>query len=214
MKSIKWLGLALIVLSLGCHMSVNKSVDVPDGSKTHHGYTSVNGSIRVGSECSIHGVCRSINGSIEVGANSQVRKIQSVNGSILVMEGVKIREAVEAVNGGVEMEQGSETAAIKMVNGPVSLDSATVTGGISTYNGNISLDNGSVVKGDIRIKKRRHGRNEDEREKEETLIIEILNRSTVQGDIVVLDPEQKVDVILAGDGKVKGKVIKANVIQR
>lgn len=213
MKSVKWLVIAPIVLLFGCNVSINKGVDVPDGSKVHHGYTSVNGSIRIGSECSIHGVCRSVNGSIEVGANSIVRKVQSVNGSILVMAGARIREAVEAVNGGIEMEQGAETAAVKMVNGPVSLDSAKVTGGISTYNGNITLDNGSVVKGDIRIKKRRHGHDENGR-KEETLIIEILNRSLVEGGIVVLDPEQKVDVILAGGGKVGGKVVGANVIQR
>jgi DUF4097 and DUF4098 domain-containing protein YvlB len=112
------------------------------------------------------------------------------------------------------MEEGTEAANVTTVNGPVSLDSAAVTGGIATYNGNIALDNGSVVRGDIRIKKRKHGQHHADQEKEETLIIEILNRSTVEGDIVVLDPEQKVDVILAGGGKVKGKVIKANVIQR
>jgi DUF4097 and DUF4098 domain-containing protein YvlB len=130
------------------------------------------------------------------------------------MEWAKIREAVEAVNGGVEMEQGTEAADVKTVNGPVSLDSAAVTGDIVTYNGNIALDNGSVVKGDIRIKKRKHGQHHADQNREETLVIEIMNRSSVEGDIVVHDSEQKVDVILSGGGKVKGKIEKANVVQR
>jgi DUF4097 and DUF4098 domain-containing protein YvlB len=214
MKSLQWLSLGLIVLFLGCNVSVNKSVDVPDGSKTHHGYTSVNGSIRIGSDCAIRGVCRSVNGSIEVGSRSTVRKVQSVNGGIRIMEWAKIREAVEAVNGGVEMEQGTEAADVKTVNGPVSLDSAAVTGDITTYNGNIALDNGSVVKGDIRIKQRKHGRHEGGRDEDQKLIIEIMNRSLVEGDILVSDPDQKVDVTISGGGKVRGKIERANVIQR
>lgn len=214
MRSLHWLSLGLIVLLLGCNVSVNKSVDVPDGSKTHHGYTTVNGSIRIGSDCAIRGVCRSVNGSIEVGSRSTVRKIQSVNGGIRVMEGVKIREAVEAVNGGVEMDKGCEVADVKTINGSVRLDSVAVTGDITTYNGNIALDNGSMVKGDIHIKKRKHGQHHADQNREEKLIIEIMNRSSVEGDILVYDPEQKVDVILSGGGKVKGKIEKANVIQR
>jgi DUF4097 and DUF4098 domain-containing protein YvlB len=214
MRFLKWSSLGLMVLFLGCNVSVNESVNVPDGSKPHHGYTSVNGNIRIGSDCAIRGVCRSVNGSIEVGSRSTVRKIQSVNGGIRVMEGAKIREAVEAVNGGVEMAQGSETADVKTVNGPISLDSTAVSGDITTYNGNVTIDNGSVVKGDILIKRRKHGQHHADQNREETLVIEIMNRSSVGGDILVYDPEQKVDVILSGGGKVKGKIEKANVIQR
>jgi DUF4097 and DUF4098 domain-containing protein YvlB len=214
MKTIKCYGLMLAFLFLGCNVSVNKGVDLPDGTRSGHGYTSVNGNIRMGSDCVIRGACRSVNGSIEVGAGSTARKLQSVNGSILVMEGARIREAVEAVNGGVEMEAATETAAIKMVNGPVSLDSAIVTGSISTYNGNITLDNGSIVRGDIRIKRRKHGHDDGGRGKEETLVIEIMNRSSVQGDVIVVDPDQKVDLILSGGGKVKGRVQNVNVIRQ
>jgi DUF4097 and DUF4098 domain-containing protein YvlB len=214
MKSAKWPGLALFVLFLGCNVSVNKGVDIQDGTRSGHGYTSVNGSIRIGSDCVIRGVCRSVNGSIEVGTGSTVRKVQSVNGSILVMENARIREAVEAVNGGVEMEPATETADIKMVNGPVTLDSATVTRSISTYNGNITLDNGSIVRGDIRIKKRRHGHHDNGWEKDKPLIIEIMNGSTVQGDVIVADPEQKVDMILSGGGKVNGRIQNVNVIRK
>lgn len=214
MKSAGWLGLASFILFLGCNVSVNKGVNVPDGTRSGHGYTSVNGSVRIGTDCVIRGVCRSVNGSIEVGTGSTVRKVQSVNGSILVMEAARIREAVEAVNGGVEMEPTAEAAAVKMVNGPVSLDSAMVSGSISTYNGNITLDNGSIVRGDIRIKRRRHGHNDNGWDKEKPLIIEIMNRSSVQGDVIVVDPEQKVDLILSGGGEVKGRVENVNVIRK
>jgi DUF4097 and DUF4098 domain-containing protein YvlB len=214
MKSARWLGLVFLILFLGCNVSVNKGVNVPDGTRSGHGYTSVNGSVRVGSDCVVRGVCRSVNGSIEVGTRSTVRKVQSVNGSVIVMEGARVRDAVEAVNGGVEIEPAAEAASIHMVNGPVSLDSATVAGNISTYNGNITLDNGSVVRGDIRIKRRRHGHEDTGRGKDEPLIIEIMNRSSVLGDVIVSDPEQKVDLILSGGGKVGGRVENVNVIRR
>jgi DUF4097 and DUF4098 domain-containing protein YvlB len=214
MRFLKWSSLGLIVLFLGCNVSVNESVNVPDRTKTRHGYTSVNGNIRIGSDCIIRGVCRSVNGSIEIGSHSLLQKVQSVNGGIRVMEGAKIREAVEAVNGGVEMEPGTESRDIKTVNGPVRLDSASVEADVVTYNGDITLDHGSVIKGDIRIKQRKHGWHGNGRGEKDKLIIEITGLSTVEGDILVSDPDQKVDVILSGGGKVKGKIERANVIQR
>jgi DUF4097 and DUF4098 domain-containing protein YvlB len=210
MKSYKLLSLCLVVLFLGCNVSVNKDINIPDGRKIHRSLNSVNGSIRIGTDCKIFGKCRSVNGSIEVGSNSKVEKLQSVNGGIHIMDGAEVQDAVEAVNGTVELDPRATAWEIKTVNGSVDLDSATVVRDIVTYNGDITLDHGSVVRGDIRIKQHKH----EHRAEERHLMIEITNHSIVEGDILVYEPEMKVDVILSNGGQLKGKAEKANVIVR
>jgi DUF4097 and DUF4098 domain-containing protein YvlB len=210
MKPLKATGLCMAFLLLGCNVSVNKGIDIPDGSKIHRDQNSVNGNIQIGSDCEIRGVCRSVNGSIEVGDHSKVRKLQSVNGGIRLMEGVEVRNEVEAVNGGVELDKGAKVYGdIKTVNGPIRLDSAMVFRDIVTYNGDITLDNGSLVKGDILIKQSKHG---ERHEAERRLTVEITNHSVVEGDVVANNPYLKVDVVLSNGGQLKGKTEKANLI--
>jgi hypothetical protein len=210
MKRIIGAGIGLLLIFTACDVGVNRDIRVPDGTTRNRGARSVNGNVRVGSDCRVRGECMSVNGSIEVGERSTVRGIRTVNGSVSLGAGALVKREVQMINGSLDMEPGAEVErGVKAINGPVHLDSAIVQGGVVTFNSDIYLNRGSRIEGDIRVRqsKDRH------RDAERRQVIEIAGGSVVNGNIRVYK-DQQVDVILIDGGRVTGKILNANLIQK
>jgi DUF4097 and DUF4098 domain-containing protein YvlB len=196
------------VLALGgCDLSINSSIDVPDGESRSGFLATVNGDVSIGNDCMIEGKSTSVNGSIKIGDRSNVGDLSTVNGSIRIGEGVSIEGDVESVNGSVEFGAGSEVSGkVGTVNGDIELNRTIVQADLRTVNGDIELRDNSIVKGNVVIKGKK-----DVSERERSIEIEVTGGSTIEGDVVV---ERSVDVrlILRDGGKVLGKVDGAEVI--
>ena len=154
MKTQLWrLGsVAVTVLVLAaCDASVNRSIDIPDGTKDASGASTVNGSIRVGDDVTVtSGSFRSVNGSARIGSRTTVPEVTLVNGPITVGEDSRTGP-LRTVNGAITIGASTRvTDGIEAVNGAVSLATgATVDGGVRTVNGRITID-GATVNGDVR----------------------------------------------------------------
>jgi hypothetical protein len=212
MKSRMRLIAAAALLLAACSFSVNKNVDLPDGTRTGRGFNTVNGSIRLGADCSVRGECRSVNGSIDVGARTRVGALKSVNGSVSLAADAEVERSVAVVNGGVRLDAGARVRGdVKTINGRVDLDSASIGKNVVTFNGDIRLDRASLVWGDVRIKRSKNGN----RDRIDTLFVEIAGGSVLKGGVTVeRDPQIEVRVVLSGGGRVEGPVRGAEVVNR
>jgi hypothetical protein len=210
MKRIIGAGIGLLLIFTACDVGVNRDIRVSDGTTRNRGARSVNGNVRVGSDCRVRGECMSVNGSIEVGERSMVRGIRTVNGSVSLGAGSQVKREVQMINGSLDMEPGAEVErGVKAINGPVHLDSAVVRGGVVTFNSDIYLNHGSRIEGDIRVRQTKDSHRDTERRQ----VIEITGGSVVEGNIRVYK-DQQVDVILTDGGRVTGKILNANLIQK
>lgn len=220
--------LAVLLVTPGCNISVNKSIYIDDGETVKNAQSTVNGSIYIGSDCKVKGSCNTVNGKIKVGSNSEVRGLKTVNmgitigensyvdgnastvnGSINCKAGVKIDGDASTINGSIKCDSGAKiNGDATTVNGKIELKKTVVKEDIRTHNGNITLMNESIVYGDIVIRRshnitRRHRR----------LKIRIAEGSVVKGDIINKDDDIDVEVYLTGGGKVIGKIRGAELIK-
>src|SRR5690606_2375271 len=110
MKTQLWRVSSMAVLALAlaaCDPSVNRSIDIPVGTKDACGASTVNGSIRVGDDVTVtSGALRSVNGSARIGSRSTVPDVTLVNGPIAV-------------------DEESRTGPLRTVNGDVTIGAST-----------------------------------------------------------------------------------------
>ncbi|UCF64266.1 MAG: hypothetical protein JSW33_00115 [bacterium] len=188
--------------------SINKSIRIKDGEKVNRAISSVNGNIRIGNNCQISGDCRTVNGVIEVGQNSIVEDLQTVNGRVEVASNATVQDDISVVNGRVYIGKGASVRGnISTINGKIMLEGAQIGRDLETYNGNIRLSDASTILGSIRIK-------ETSGKKQHDLIIEILEKSVVNGDIIVDDKNRKVMIYKSEDSEILGRVLNADVIEK
>jgi len=200
--------LAGVLLLGGCDLSVNSSIDVPDGETRSGLMATVNGDVTIGRECTIEGSSTTVNGSVKVGDRSNVGDLSAVNGSVRTGKGVSIDGDAKSVNGSVELGVGTKVSGeVSTVNGTIELDRTIVQGDVRTKNGNIKVQNNSVVKGDVVIESMADGSN-----RSKPIEIEVTGGSIIEGDVKVM---RMVDVrlILSGGAKVLGQVDGVEVIE-
>jgi hypothetical protein len=199
--------LFLLIILTSCNMSVNNSIQIPNGTKELKSLNSVNGNIIIGSDCDIKGTARSVNGFIQIGDNSRIRTVQTVNGPINLETGVYIDGNAESVNGAINTKPKCIVdGSVESINGSITLTHTTVEKAVTTFNGDISLKQQSIINGNIHIKK-----TTGQSDHQKTLTITISDSSVVKGDIIVAEPEHPVVVVLRKGGKVIGKVEHAEV---
>ena len=192
-----------------CKIKVNQSIHIRSDRKVTGSQISVNGNVDVGSNCVVRGSCKSVNGSIRIGSASTVGTIQSVNGSISIGADTRVSGSVASVNGSVDCSPGVKVKKdIKTINGSITLDSVLVMDDLESYNGHMRLMNGTLVKGDIKIKS---GHNDHSKRK--PVYIDIADRSVVDGNVLVSDPDLTVKIFLKTGGKINGRVHYAEVIE-
>jgi predicted acyltransferase (DUF342 family) len=209
-RSVSVFIITAAILFSGCNLAINHSYGLRDGGILRSGKTVVNGSVHVGSDCKVEGICRSINGTIGIGENSKVESLQSINGGITLEKDVTVHGNVTAVNGSVAcMPNTTVQGIVTAINGSIELNNADVERDLKIYNGDISLRNDSMVHGDIIV-----GRNRGKSDRIINIRIEIADGSVVEGDVLVEEKDAEVEVILRGNGKVKGRVRGAEVIER
>ena len=176
MKTQLWRVGSVAVLALAlaaCDASVNRSIDIPDGTKDAAGASTVNGSIRVGDDVTVtSGVFRSVNGSARIGSRSTVPEVtlvngpiavgddsrtgplRTVNGDVTVGASTQVNDGIECVNGAVSLAQGATVeGGVTTVNGRITLDGATVNGNIENVQGGMTLTGQAVVNGDLTVHK-------------------------------------------------------------
>ncbi len=95
-----------------------------------------------------------------------------------------------------------------MIYRKIELRQTTVERDVTTINGDIRLTEGSVVKGDIIV-----GSKIGDSRRKRPLEIELSGGSSVEGHIIVEDPDVKVKVFLRDGSKVLGLVENAEVIE-
>lgn len=163
--------LALAMIGPAHAMSINKSVNIPDGSEAG-GQSSVNGSISIGKDATITGSVNTVNGTIRIGDNARLKDAETVNGSIRVGSGVtagdigsvngSIRLAenvtvdgeVSVVNGKISLDKGTTVADdVSNVNGEITVAGAEVGGDLTTVNGDVSLRDSATLRGSLIVKK-------------------------------------------------------------
>ncbi|MFC1493519.1 hypothetical protein ACFL6O_06110 [candidate division KSB1 bacterium] len=199
-----------LIPAINCNVGINRTIYIDDGEKVRGSQNTVNGSIIIGSDCEVGGDCRSVNGDIEVGENSNVRSLQAVNGRIRLEKDVTVRGDIEAINMRILCSPGVKIEGeVYSVNGKIDLDNTTVSKNVSTYNGDIILSGRSRINGDIIIR-----RNRGEHQHRRSLTIEIADGSVVEGDVIVRDRDIEVTVYLMNGGKVEGKIVDAEVVER
>ena len=211
MKSSRFsfLMLILLLIFMGCNVSVNRTIYIRDGQTVRDSQNTVNGNIIIGKECVVEGDCRTVNGRIEVGSNSQVYDLQTVNGTITVESDVKVEGDLNSVNGSIRCQKGVLVdGEISTVNGSIDLDSTTVKRDVITYNGDITLLKKCLVRGDITVKDSKGKSDHPRRVK-----IKISGESVVEGDVIVRDEDKEVRVYLSNGGKLNGRVRGAELIQ-
>ena len=96
-KSLGALLAGALVLG-GCDLSINSSIDVPDGESRSGSLATVNGDISIGKDCTVEGSSTSVNGSVKVGDQSNVVDLCAVNVLIRTGEGVSVKGNVKSVN--------------------------------------------------------------------------------------------------------------------
>lgn len=203
------LAAALLLLTAGCNLAVNRSLRMADGEQRSEGLNTVNGSITIGRDCRLGGPARTVNGRIRVGEGSEVETLQAVNGRIELGARVSVEGDVEAVNGSVTIAAGSRVDGdVSSVNGHIVLEDVDVHHDVATHNGDIDLEGGTVVGGDVVVKKS-GGRSDRTR----VLAITLSGRSVVRGDIVVEERDIEVEVRIEEGSEVRGRVVGATVIR-
>jgi len=191
-----------------CKIKVNQSIHIRSDRNVTGSQISVNGNVDIGSNCVVRGACKSVNGSIRIGSASTVGTIQSVNGSISIASDTKVLGSIASVNGSVDCSPGVKVQKdIKTINGSITLDSVLVMDDLESYNGNMRLMNGTHIKGDIKIKS---GHNDHTKRK--PVYIDVSDRSVVDGNVLVSDPDIVVKIFLKTGGKIKGHIQDAEVI--
>lgn len=188
----------------------------------------VNKTITIGDGSRVRGSQNTINGQIYVGSDCVVRgACRSVNGSIKIGYNSEV-EDIQAVNGGIRVQ--SDVIArgdIEAVNGSVLCDQGVqVHGRINTVNGSIELRKTLVERdvttynGDIELldKSVVQGdivvkKNKGKTGRRKPLRVTIAEESVVEGDIIVKDENMDVEVFLSYGGKVNGKIKNAEIIE-
>ncbi|MEM1206841.1 MAG: hypothetical protein AAGN66_26645 [Acidobacteriota bacterium] len=203
--------IALLLVTISCDASVNKSIRIGDGETSTGGLSSVNGSIRIGTGATVRGDAETVNGGVDVGDQAKVGDVGTVNGSIDVGTDVVVDGAVESVNGSVKCDRGTVVRRdVETVNGSIKLAGTTVEGKIETVNGTIVLDRGTRVVGDVIIQKSRGwGGN-----RRKALEIHVRDGSVIEGDVIARGSKRPVVVRLEGGGRVNGEIRGAEVIER
>jgi hypothetical protein len=111
------------------------------------------------------------------------------------------------VNGSIDLRTATQVLGeVTTINGSIDLRQATVIRGITTVNADIRLQESSVVKGDIVVE---HKMGNSTRRR--PLEIELSGGSTVEGSIIVENPDIEVKVLLLEGSKVLGRVENAEV---
>lgn len=172
LRQLATLGLVALALA-ACDASVNRSIDVPDGTQDAEGKSTVNGAIRVGDDVTVtSGSFRSVNGSARIGSRSTVPSVtlvngpisvgddsrtgplRTVNGDVAVGEGTQVDEGIESVNGDVTLGAGAAVeGSVTTVNGRITLDGATVNGDLENVQGGMTLTGQAVVNGDLTVRR-------------------------------------------------------------
>ena len=201
--------LCLTVLVIcGCRIKVNGDIRIREGKQASGSLMTINGNIRVGPGGRVTGSCRSVNGRIYVMENAIVRSLQSVNGDIDLESNVDVQGDVESVNGGINARNGvMVNGDINTVNGSIRVNGTEVRRDVTSYNGDIQLSERSVVHGDIII---RDSKGESNRTR--PLRIRIDGMSVVEGNVIVKNEDLRVELILAGESQVRGRIRDAEVI--
>ncbi len=194
----------LIITSLTCNFSVDKSIVVLDGEIIEKSQNTMNGDIDVGLNSKVAGDCRSVNGSVSIQEFACVQGVQTVNGNIDVGRRTKVEGNIESVHGTVHCREGVQIMGnVRTLQGNVYCEQTHILGSIYTHEGQISLHGQSILDGDIVIQGNNY--------LSETIEIKIIEGSTVKGDIQVKDLHQRVVVTLSDDSNIEGSIQNAEL---
>ena len=187
--------------------TVSGDVFVGSGARIKGGVTAVSGDIEIGSKAFVQNV-EVVSGNISIGKGASAAQLETVSGDIHLYEKSGVSRSIETVSGDVNCDSGSDiTKNIITVSGDIELDDSRLRGNLKTVSGDISLFNGSMIDGDIIINRKSNAvLFHDGKLK---IIIDM--NSVVKGSILVEEPNSNVIVYLANGGKVKGKIINAEV---
>ena len=199
----------LVITSLTCNFSVDKSIVVMDGDVLEKSQNTMNGDIDVGLNSKVDGDCRSVNGCVSIQEFAKVHHVQTVNGNVDAGRRSKIEGNIESVHGRVHCREGVQVMGnVRTVEGNVCCEQTHIRGSIYTNTGQISLCDESFLDGNIIIQGGEHLMNPSE-----TVEIIISDGSTVQGDVQVKDLHQRVVIFLSEDSHIEGSIQNAELIR-
>jgi len=187
--------------------TVSGDIYVGNGARINADVTAVSGDIEIGSKAFVENV-EVVSGDISIGKGASAMSLETVSGDIHLYVESAVSGSVETVSGDVKCDSGTDVKeSIETVSGDIELDDSRLRGDIQTVSGDISLFNGSTIDGDIIIRNKHTSVFKVPHKQK--IIIDM--NSVVRGSILVEEPNTNVVVYLVNGGKVKGKIVNAEV---
>ena len=176
----------------------------------------------------VHSSQNTVNGNIFIGHDCEVRgECRTVNGRIEVGDNSKV-EKLQAVNGTITLRREVIVRDdVESVNGSVDCDQGVrIYGGINTVNGSIALQNTSIRRdittynGNVELLDKSYvqgdivvKKSKGSSGRRRRLKIYVTDESVVEGDVIVKDRYLDVAVVLSHGGTVKGRIRNAEIIE-
>ncbi|MEA1878630.1 MAG: DUF4097 family beta strand repeat-containing protein [Bacteroidota bacterium] len=218
--------LAGFTSQLVAQSTVSQDIHIMRGEQSQRKVTTISGDVSIGSDAEVKASITTVSGDIEIGAKAKVENISSVSGDISIGKKARTRDlesvsgdihlyprsivhgSIEVVSGDITCETGTDIReSVSTVSGDIELDDTRLREHLETVSGDISLFNGAIIEGDIIISRRA---NLSSVNRGRLKVIIDMN-SVVKGNIRVEEPNTNVIVYLTNGGKVKGKIINAEI---